>query len=127
MCAAMPKRKEDPVREKRISMEIVVDAYDAWEQALGWYYYLQDTLRFPFPAKCFRKRAVSPLKAGEEVEVVGMPPEEECEAEVFVTIKWQDRTFAVPLSQLEYSGKNKRIVQAIGDWHYWVDRGYRYG
>ena len=102
MGAAMPKRKEDPAREKRISMEIVVDAYDAWEQALGWYYYLQDTLRFPFPAKCLRQKAVSPLKAGEEVEVVGMPPEEECEAEVFVTIKWQGRTFAVPLSQLEY-------------------------
>jgi hypothetical protein len=46
------KRKEEPAREKRISMEIVVDAYDAWEQALGWYYYLQDTLCFPFPAKC---------------------------------------------------------------------------
>ena len=121
------KRKEEPAREKRISMEIVVDAYDAWEQALGWYYYLQDTLRFPFPAKCIKKRAVSPLKAGEQVEVVGLPPEEECEREVFVTVKWRDRTFAVPLSQLEYTGKNKKMAQAIGDWHYWVERGYRYG
>jgi hypothetical protein len=122
----MPKRKEEPAREKRISMEIVVDAYDAWEQAMGWYYYLQDTLRFPFPATCTKKRAVSPLRVGEQVEVVGMPPEEQCESELFVTVKWRDRAFAVPLSQLEYAGKNKKVVQAIGDWHYWVERGYRY-
>jgi len=56
-----------------------------------------------------------------------MPSEEECESEVFVTIKWQDRTFGVPLSQLEYAGKNKKVAQGIGDWHYWVERGYRYG
>jgi hypothetical protein len=123
----MAKRKEEPAREKRISMEIVVDAYDAWEQAMGRYYYLQDTLRFPFPATCAKKRAVSPLKAGAQVEVVGMPPEEECEMEVFVMVKWRDRTFAIPLSQLEYSGKNKKMAQAISDWHYWVERGYRYG
>jgi len=86
---AMLKRKEELAREKRISMEIVVDAYDAWEQAMGWYYYLQDTLHFPFPATCIKKRAVSPLKVGEQVEVVGMPPEEECGLEIFVTIKWR--------------------------------------
>lgn len=123
----MLKRKEEPAREKRISMEIVVDAYDAWEQAMGWYYYLQDTLRFPFPAKCIKKKAVSPLKVGEEVEVVGMAPEEDCEAEVFVTVKWRDRIFGVPLFQLEYAGKYKKMVQAIEDWCYWVERGYRFG
>jgi hypothetical protein len=42
-------------------------------------------------------------------------------------VKWRDRTFAIPLSQLEYSGKNKKMAQAIADWHYWVERGYRYG
>ncbi|MBI3687632.1 MAG: hypothetical protein HY241_09940 [Actinobacteria bacterium] len=25
-------------------MEIVVDAYDSGERAMGWYYYLQDTI-----------------------------------------------------------------------------------
>jgi hypothetical protein len=29
-------------------MEIVIDAYNADEQAMGWYYYLQYRLRFPF-------------------------------------------------------------------------------
>ena len=31
-------------------MEIVVDAYDSEEQAMGWYSYLEDNLQFPFQA-----------------------------------------------------------------------------
>jgi calcium binding protein len=34
-----PEVKTEKVREKRISMEIVVDAYDASERAMSWYYY----------------------------------------------------------------------------------------
>ena len=30
----------DPEREHRISMEAIVDAYDAEDRAMGWYYYL---------------------------------------------------------------------------------------
>ncbi len=45
----MAKSKQDPEREERIRMDIVVDAYDSEEVASGWYYYLDDTLRFPFP------------------------------------------------------------------------------
>lgn len=37
-------RAREPEREHRISMEIVVDAYDSGERAMGWYYYLQDTI-----------------------------------------------------------------------------------
>ncbi len=37
-----PERDED--REERIEMEIVVDAHDHEERAMGWFYYLEDTL-----------------------------------------------------------------------------------
>ena len=33
----MPQIKEDKQREKRIDMEIVVDAYNEVERAMGWY------------------------------------------------------------------------------------------
>ena len=46
----MGKVEEDAQREERITMEIVVDAYTPEETAMGWYYYLEDKLRFPFPA-----------------------------------------------------------------------------
>ena len=41
------KPKKDEARESRISMEIVVDAYDESERAMGWYYYLEDKLHVP--------------------------------------------------------------------------------
>ena len=119
--------RKEPAREKRIDMEIVVDCYGAEEQATGWYYYLEDNLEFPFTAVCVKKRAISPLKLKETVEVVGLPPIEECEQEMFVEIIWNERKFSVPLAQLKYLGRDKETRQAVEDWHYWVGQGYRFG
>jgi len=90
----MPKVKKDESREHRIMMEIFVDAYGAEEQAMGWYYYLEDTLVFPFTAKCIAKRPISPLKVGDEVEAYGMAPENECEHEMFVMMPWDKNGLA---------------------------------
>ena len=107
-------------------MEIVVDAYNEEERALGWYYYLEDKLAFPFKAKCAAPREISPLKRGEEVAVVGMPSEDECEREMFVTVEWEKRTMAVPLSQLAGIDLDEETKQAIEDWHYWAKQGYEF-
>ena len=96
----MVKPRRDRKRERRITMEIVVDAYDTHERAMGWYYYLQEQLKVPFTATCTAKRAISPLRAKDEVQVVGMPSEDECEHEMFVTIRWEKDGLAVPLAQL---------------------------
>jgi hypothetical protein len=69
----MKRRSRDEEREQRITMEIVVDAYTPEEQAMGWYY-LEDRLHFPFMAKCTAERSISPLRVGDEVDVVGMAP-----------------------------------------------------
>jgi hypothetical protein len=63
---------------------------------MGWYYSLEDRLHFPFVVKCIAERSISPLRVGDEVDVVGMAPEEECEHEMFVLIRWERRTLAVP-------------------------------
>lgn len=120
----MARSASDDEREERITMEIIVDAYSPDEQALGWYYYLEEKLHVPFMAKCVVQRATSPLRIGDEVEVVGMPPEEECEHDMFVLTRWEQGTLAVPLSQLEGVAVDAETQQAIEDWHYWVDRGY---
>ncbi len=121
----MGKVKMDKAREHRINMEIVVDAYNEQERAMGWYYYLEENIHFPFLAKCTIKRAVSPLKVGDKVEVTGMPPEEECEHEVFVMIRWGKEGLAVPLSQLQVVRADGKTREAVADWHYWVKMGYQ--
>lgn len=122
----MAKGKRDKQKEQRIEQEIVVDAYGAEEKAMGWYCYLEEHLHFPFRAKCIAHRAISPLRKGQEIEVVGLAPAEECGGEVFIAVTWEQRTLAVPLTQLEPIQADKATQQAVGDWHYWVEQGYEF-
>ena len=122
----MAKVEKDEAREHRISMEAIVDAYGGEEQALGWYYYLDDKIQFPFQANCTRSRNISPLKAGEIVRVIQMSPEDDCMQEMFVEIEWQDRVFGVPLAQLQALNVDSDTQEAIEDWQYWVARGYKF-
>lgn len=123
---AVAKMKPDSEREYRISMEVIVDAYDEHERAMGWYYYLEEHLQFPFTATCVCKRASSPLRAKDEVEVLGMAPEDECEHEIFVNIRWAKDGLAVPLSQLRPFDVDPETMQAVEDWRYRVEKGYRF-
>jgi hypothetical protein len=120
----MKRPKRDPVREDRIHNEAIVDANGPEEQAMGWYYYLDDKIRFPFQAQCTTAKVVSPLRKGETVEVQRMAPEDACSADMLVLIHWQSRTMAVPLSQLAGVDVNESTAEAIADWHYWVAQGY---
>jgi hypothetical protein len=120
----MAKMKENRVREKRIAMEIVVDAYDEGERAMGWYYYLEDQIKFPFNARCIKKRSISPLALNDKVEVIKMAPEDECEHEMFVMIRRNKKSLAVPLSQLKPIAPDPATKRTVEDWHYWVERDY---
>ena len=122
----MAKAKQNQQTEQRIHQEIVVDAHAAEEQAMGWYYYLEEQLRFPFRAKWVAPRAISPLRKGQEVEVVGLAPADECQSEMFITVPWEKRTLAVPLAQLAPIQADQATKQAVGDWHYWVEQGYEF-
>jgi hypothetical protein len=117
------RRRDDDEFDQRLENEIITDAKpdELW---IGWYYYLDDHLRFPFKARCVAQRLTSPLDVGEVVEVHGMSPEEECEHEMFVNVRWQARLLAVPLSQLAGVDVDDGTEQAIRDWHTWMDRGY---
>lgn len=122
----MSKVERDEAREQRIEMEAVVDAYGEVERSMGWYYYLEGKLTFPFSARCVTKRAISPLTAGNRVKVMRMSPEEECEHNMFVTVLWKKKRLAVPLSQLEATDADDDTREGVADWHYWVRRGYQF-
>lgn len=125
----MPAIKSDDSREDRIELEIVVDAYNEAERAMGWYYYLDNHLNFPFKASWTSQRRTSSLTS-EEVEVVGMSPEEYCSKEMFVELLYKEGTaedtFSVPLSDIEAIDAAPKTQEAIADWHYWVNQGYEF-
>ena len=117
-------RAKDEIREQRIDMEAVVDAYDSAERAMGWYYYLDGKMKVPFKARCRSVRSISVLKVKGQVEVLGMAPEEECESEMFVWVRRAGGRIAVPLAQLRPLSRDPETQEAVGDWLYWADRGY---
>jgi Calcium binding len=120
----MARARQDHDRESRIHEEIIVDAYGPEEQAMSWYYYLEDKLQFPFHAQCVASVPTSPLRKGDTVEIRKMAPEGSCASDMLVMTRWKNRNIAVPLSQLQALDVDKSITQAIEDWHYWVAHGY---
>ena len=122
----MSKVERDEIRENRIAYEAIVDTYGPEEQAMGWYYYLDDKISSPFKAKCVEKRLISPLEVGEEVSVLGMAPESECEHEMFVMVQWQGRKLGVPLAQVVAVEGDEATREAVEDWLYWTSRGYKF-
>jgi hypothetical protein len=126
----MAKIAKNDEREKRLYNEIIVDAYGEEEHAMGWYYYLDDKITFPFKARVIKELKISPLKKGETITVLEMADEADCLKTMFVQVALYDRKFGVPLEQL-YPVKiknefDKDTAEAIEDWHYWIDKGYQF-
>lgn len=122
----MSRIERDEEREERIHNEVIVDAYGEDEQEIGWFYYLADSIAFPFQAKCIKEIRKSPLKSGEVVMVMDMVADDRGH-DMLAEIKFQGRTLGVPLAQLQAIDSNELTRQAIEDWHYWVARGYEFG
>lgn len=97
----MTRIEKDEERETRLHYEIIADAHDEDERAMGWFYYLDDLLHTPFQARCIATHRKSPLREGEKVTVTDLAPEDDCRHEMCVMIEWHDRTLDVPLAQLE--------------------------
>ena|SRR5690242_877286 len=120
----MVRQAKDDAREERIKRVILAAATGPQEQALAWYAYLKDTLRFPFTARCVARRAISPIEPGAELEILGIGPVEECQHEMFVLTRWRPHALAIPLMQVQGIHADGATSQAIEDWRYWVNQGY---
>jgi hypothetical protein len=126
----MPSVEADEKREHRIQTEIIVDAEDKEDRAMGWYYYLEESLDFPFRAKWAKKSRKSGLVEEKQVEVLGMAPDDECLKDMIVEVGYIDRmdddVFPVKLSEIVAIDADGETEGAIADWLYWIARGYKF-
>ena len=107
-------------------MEIVVDAYDPEERAMGWYYYLADKISFPFSAECIAIDKRTPLELSERMVVTQMSGENYCQYDMYVDISWNGKVLAIPLVQVRPLDADDDSIEAIEDWHYWKIQGYMF-
>ncbi|MGF1933378.1 MAG: calcium-binding protein [Nostoc sp. ChiQUE02] len=126
----MPNVELDENREHRIKTEIIVDAEDKEDRAMGWYYYLEETLNFPFVAKWTKKGRKSATAEEKQVEVLGMAPDEECLKDMYVEVAYidgkDDDVYSAKLSEIAAVDADSETQEAIADWLYWIARGYKF-
>ncbi|MBD6616684.1 calcium-binding protein [Komarekiella sp. 'clone 1'] len=126
----MPTVEPDENREHRIKTEIIIDAEDKEERAMGWYYYLDDTLNVPFMAKWTKKGRKSTSVEEKQVEVLGMAPDDECLKDMFVEVVYpngkDEDVFSAKLSEIVAIDADSETQEALADWHYWLARGYKF-
>ncbi|MBH8575068.1 calcium-binding protein [Nostocaceae cyanobacterium CENA369] len=127
----MPSVERDENREHRIETEIIVDADDDKEErAMGWYYYLDDTLNVPFMATWKKKSRKTSTVEEKKVEVLGMAPDDECLKDMYVEVVYpegkDEDVFSAKLSDIEAIDADSETQEAIADWHYWLARGYKF-
>ncbi|MEH1764860.1 calcium-binding protein [Nostoc sp.] len=120
----------DENREHRIKTEIIVDAEDKEDRAMGWYYYLEETLNFPFLAKWTKKGRKSASAEEKQVEVLGMAPDDECLKDMFVEVAYingkDDDVYSARLSEIAAIDADSETQEAIADWLYWIAREYKF-
>ena len=97
---------------------------------MGWYYYLEEVLNFPFMAKWTKKGRKSPSAEEKQVEVLGMAPDDECLKDMLVEVAYingkDDDVYSAKLSEITAIDADSETQEAIADWLYWVARGYKF-
>lgn len=118
----MSRIPEEPQREERIDYEIVVDAYDEEERRMGWYYYLQDNLNFPFSAKWLKGKNPE----GRDVTVIDLSSIDDYSHDMFVEVEYEEDQYSARLKDIQPLDVNEATQTAIEDWKYWLERGYEF-
>ncbi|MDZ8184254.1 MAG: calcium-binding protein [Nostoc sp. ChiSLP02] len=126
----MPSVELNENREHRIQTEIIADAEDKEDRAMGWYYYLEETLNFPFMGKWKKKNRKSGSTEEKPVEVLGMAPDDECLKDMYVEVAYiggkDDDVYTAKLSEIVAIDVDSETEEAIADWLYWLGRGYKF-
>lgn len=111
-------QKEKDAIQYRITYEIIVDCYDDHEVKMGWYYYMEEKLGFPFHATVdIKKRGGK--KETKKVEVLELTSDEEFGDDMMVGVAFDEYVHSVPLLSLRDIEADEETLEAVGDWRFW--------
>ena len=107
----------------KIDNEIIVDCYDDYEVNMGWYYFFEDTLEFPFEAETVVKYR-NGKKQLTKIDVLGVATEEGDFAELSeisfeVSPKDSDLVMEIGVSKLKKIKGSKENKEVFELWDFW--------
>ena len=113
-------REKDAARDHRIHDEIIVDAYGDGEQAMSWYYYMEENMKFPMEAKV-KLRLRGGKTEEKAVKIVEVDPKSETSLTLRLGIaegKSERVQYISPADILSIQ-TTEEILEILNDWLYW--------
>lgn len=106
--------------QNKIDYEIIVDCYDEYEISMGWYYYMEESLKFPFKAMVKLKMAHGKMKLT-EIIVTGLASDEEgfMGNDFDLEMLAAEHLSNVSYSQLSKIKETDETLEALAVWDYW--------
>jgi hypothetical protein len=113
-------RQKDEERDHRIHDEIIVDAYGEEEQAMSWYYYMEENLAFPMKAKV-KLRFRGGKTEEKAVKIVEIDPESETSLtlRLGITEGKSDRVQYISPEDIVSIQTTEGNSEILNDWLYW--------
>jgi hypothetical protein len=112
-------REKDEVREDRIYSDIVVDAYDDDEVGMSWFYYLDETMTFPFKATMEqKKRDGSKMNVAIEVLSVQVKNPSSWDLRLEVVEQGETKIQRIEMNDLQDVQADEKTIECIEDWRY---------
>ncbi len=113
-------RENDKERKHRIHYEIIVDAYNEYEQAMGWYIHMNDNLEFPMQAKV-KLRLRGGKTEEKTVKIVEIDPKSEgsLTLRLGITEGKSDRVQYISLEDIVSIQTTEENLAFLNDWLYW--------
>lgn len=107
--------------QNKIDYEIIVDCYDEYEVSMGWYYYMEETLEFPFTATAQVKKRDGSLEK-REVIITGLASDEEGFLSRDFNLEMENGELLVSIaySKLSQIKASTPTLEAFQIWNYWV-------
>ncbi len=113
-------REKDEEREDRIYSDIVVDAYDDEEVGMSWFYYLDETMTFPFKATMEqKKRDGSKTNVTIEILSVQVKNSNSWDLRLEVVEQGESKIQRIEMSDLQNVEADEKTLECIEDWRYY--------
>lgn len=108
-----------------IGSEIVVDANDDDEVFMGWYYFMAESLEFPFQAIATIKKRNGTIeeRTVEVVEDATNGDRFKCQA-YYVNVDYEGVLMKVEIADLKPINASAETLKAITVWKYWKEKAY---
>lgn len=105
-----------------IDYEIIVDCYDEIEQSMGWYYYLEENIEFPFKATAQLRKTDGTTEL-REVNVLGLASDEEgfVSKDFLLEIEVGEYICTTAFSGISRVKASPRTKEALAVWKFWVN------